>query len=71
MGHARTEIITAEAQRAVQDVVFSPESGTGRRAGGIPTATFDHPQSTPIAPQPQIGGKFSNYDPNLYFKFAL
>ena len=62
MGHARTEIITAEAQRAVQDVVFSPESGTGRRAGGVPTATFDHPQSTPIAPQPQLGGR--SYDPD-------
>ncbi|TCD61849.1 hypothetical protein EIP91_007839 [Steccherinum ochraceum] len=44
MGHAHTEAIVSEAQVAVQEVTFSAEPGTGRRAGGPGTQSF---QSAP------------------------
>ncbi|KAH8100130.1 hypothetical protein BXZ70DRAFT_207837 [Cristinia sonorae] len=51
MGHARSEAIVHEAQRGVQDVVFSIEPGTGRRAGGGSSQSFQ-----PQPPQNAPGG---------------
>ena len=56
MGHARTEAIVAEAQHAVQEVVFSAEQGTGRRAGGGTSQSYQSPPPAaggyPVQPQP-------------------